>query len=155
ANILIGPGLTVKLVDFGLAEILATNSYAGGAGTYAYMAPEDFADEHHSDHQSDNWAVGVTVYELLTGARPFTVAKATDPLAWRRTLLNESPTLLTEHMNEVPLGLQLVMDRALARDKKDRYADAGQFRDDLAAIQHNRHPEYAYELTAVASSVNG
>src|SRR5262249_47859110 len=82
-NILIGSNGDVKLADFGLAEILATNAYAGGAGTYAYMAPEDFAEEDRSDHQSDIWAVGVTLFEMLTGQRPFQVAKVKDPFSWK------------------------------------------------------------------------
>src|SRR5258706_14456920 len=117
------------------------------------MAPEDYAEEHHSDHQSDIWAVGVTLYEMLSGARPFTVSKAKDPFAWRRTLLNESPTLLSEHIAELPEGIQQVMDRALARDKRDRYDDAADFRDDLIDIQESRQPEHAYELTAVGACV--
>src|SRR5580698_9095578 len=62
ANILLTKDGVVKLADFGLAEILATNAYACGAGTYAYMAPEDFEEENHSDSQSDIWAVSVTLF---------------------------------------------------------------------------------------------
>lgn len=134
ANILISQNDEVKLVDFGLAEILATNSYAGGAGTYAYMAPEDFAEEHHSDHQSDIWAVGVTLYEMVTGARPFNVNKPKDPFAWRRVLLNDPAVPLSTHMENVPEGLQAVLDRAFAKNKADRYQTAGAFRDDLEGI---------------------
>ena len=71
ANILLTAGGMVKLVDFGLAEVLGTHSFAGGAGTYAYMAPEDFHPEEQSDRQSDIWAVGVILYEMLAGRRPF------------------------------------------------------------------------------------
>jgi predicted Ser/Thr protein kinase len=163
ANILISRAGEVKLVDFGLAEILATNAYAGGAGTYAYMAPEDFAEEHHSDHQSDIWAVGVTLYEMLTGRRPFEVAKSKDPFAWRRVLMTENPAPLpsflpplkkrgwegtaseetaSEAMNWPP-GLQAVLDRALARDKQVRYDSAAAFRDDLIAVQAGRQPLHA------------
>ena len=147
ANILIDRAGQVKLVDFGLAEILATNSYAGGAGTYAYMAPEDFAQEHHSDHQSDIWAVGVTLFEMLTGMRPFTVSKPKDPFAWRHVLLNDSPARLQDHMDSVPNGLQAVMDRALARDKRSRYGSAAEFRDDLESIRDSRVPEHAAEAS--------
>ncbi len=135
ANILVDQDDHVKLVDFGLAEILATNSYAGGAGTYAYMAPEDFAEEHHSDHQSDIWAVGVTLYEMLTGARPFIVDRPKDPFSWRRTLLNDPPTPIENHIEHVPVGIQAAMDRVLSVDKSSRYATAGEFRDDLIAIR--------------------
>jgi len=140
ANILIGRDGAVKLVDFGLAEILATNSYAGGAGTYSYMAPEDFAEEHHSDHQSDIWAVGITLYEMLTGARPFHVNRPRDPFAWRRALLEDRPDPLAAHLESVPDGLQAVLDRALARSKADRYEAAGTFRDDLAAVRRGSVP---------------
>lgn len=135
ANILLGRNDEVKLVDFGLAEILATNSYAGGAGTYAYMAPEDFSEEHHSDHLSDIWAVGVTLYEMLTAARPFVVTKAKDPFSWRKALHNDSAVPLSEHLESAPPGLQEIIDRALARDKRERYQTAGEFRDDLIALR--------------------
>ncbi len=155
ANILVSREGEVKLVDFGLAEILATNSYAGGAGTYAYMAPEDFAEDHHSDHQSDIWAMGVTLYEALTGARPFNVARPKDPFSWRKTLLHDAPipleeatlgadptTLVSQRPDDLttqrpafPAGLQSVMNSALARDKSARYQSAGEFRDDLKAVR--------------------
>ena len=92
ANILIAQDGTVKLVDFGLAQVLGTNSFAGGAGTYAYMAPEDFHEEQQSDHQADIWAVGVILYEMLTGRRPFQAVKVKDPFSWKRAV-EESPLL--------------------------------------------------------------
>jgi serine/threonine-protein kinase len=102
ANILLSATGQVKLTDFGLAEVLASNSYAGGAGTYAYMAPEDFSEERQSDHRSDLWAVGVTFYEMLTGRRPFNVASARDPFAWRRVLTTEEPAPLTPLLLSLP-----------------------------------------------------
>lgn len=135
ANILIGRDGSVKLVDFGLAEILATNAYAGGAGTYAYMAPEDFAEEDRSDSQSDIWAVGVTLYEMMTGQRPFTVARVKDPFSWKRALERESPAPLSDYLAAPPTALQAILDRALARDKRSRYQTAGAFRDDIARFR--------------------
>ena len=135
ANILIARDGTVKLVDFGLAEILATNAYAGGAGTYAYMAPEDFAEEDRSDSQSDIWAVGVTLYEMLTGQRPFQVAKVKDPFSWKRVLETEAPTPLSVYLPGASPALQTVLDRALARDKRSRYPTAGDFRGDLLRLR--------------------
>ncbi len=138
ANILISREGEVKLADFGLAEILATNAYAGGAGTYAYMAPEDFAEEDRSDHQSDIWAMGVTLFEMLTGHRPFNVLKVKDPFAWKRVVEREEPTPLSEFLEEVPHALQYILDRALARDKRERYESAAAFRDDLEGFRLGR-----------------
>ena len=138
ANILISREGEVKLADFGLAEILATNAYAGGAGTYAYMAPEDFAEEDRSDHQSDIWAVGVTLFEMLTGHRPFNVLKVKDPFAWKRVVEREEATPIAEFLSNVPSALQYILDRALARDKRERYESAAAFRDDLEEFRLGR-----------------
>ena len=134
ANILIAREGEIKLVDFGLAEILATNSYAGGAGTYAYMAPEDFAEEERSDHQSDIWAAGVTLFEILTGYKPFQSVKVRDPFAWKRVLENDLPRPLLTYMPDATPELQEILNKALAKSKLHRYQSAAEFRDDLSAI---------------------
>ena len=134
ANVLVGPNDCVKLVDFGLAEILATNSYVGGAGTYAYMAPEDFDEERHSDHRSDLWAVGVTLYEMLTGHRPFCPVRPKDPFAWRRVLLNEAPTPLAHYLPTVSPQLESIVAKALAREKAQRYSSAAEFLSDIRSL---------------------
>ncbi len=131
ANILLTAGGTVKLVDFGLAEVLGTHSFAGGAGTYAYMAPEDFHPEEQSDRQSDIWAVGVILYEMLAGRRPFQVAKAKDPFAWK-TAIESDPLPPLPH-NTTPT-LEAIVSHALARDKALRYRDAGDMAADLRAL---------------------
>jgi serine/threonine protein kinase len=143
ANILLSRDGIVKLVDFGLAEILATNAYAGGAGTYAYMAPEDFAEEDRSDNQSDIWAVGITLYEMLTQQRPFQVAKVKDPFAWKRALETEAPTPVAVYLPAAPPALQAILDRALAREKQRRYQTADAFRQDLLRLRADlaRMPE--------------
>jgi serine/threonine-protein kinase len=143
ANILISNGDTVKLGDFGLAQILSTNSFAGGAGTYAYMAPEDFDEERKSDHQSDIWSVGVTFYEMLTGERPFNVLNPRDPFAWRRVLFTNALPSLSGKLVIPPPGLEAVVNRALAKEKSARYRTASEFRDDLAAIQNGKSPIFA------------
>ncbi len=142
ANILVSRQGEVKLVDFGLAQILSTNSYAGGAGTYAYMAPEDFAEDRQSDHRGDIWAVGVTLYEMLTGARPFVVEKTRDPFAWRRALAEQphiplAETELGRNPEYSPLltPLEGILASALAHDKQDRFPSAAAFRDALSLLR--------------------
>ncbi len=134
ANILVGRDGIVKLVDFGLAEVLGTHSLAGGAGTYAYMAPEDFHEDEQSGRQSDIWAVGVVLYEVLAGRRPFAVAKAKDPFAWKRAIETDPLPALSAVRSDVPPALEAIVARALARDRSVRYADADTLARDLRAL---------------------
>lgn len=134
ANILVDHSGLVKLVDFGLAEVLGTHSLAGGAGTYSYMAPEDFHEEEYSDRRSDIWAVGVILYEILAGRRPFQVAKAKDPFAWKRVIEEDAPIPISDLRSDAPPEIDAIIDRALAKDKKDRYADADAMAADLRSL---------------------
>jgi len=134
ANILLTREGVVKLVDFGLAEVLGTHSFAGGAGTYAYMAPEDFHPEEQSDRQSDIWAVGVILYEMLAGRRPFQVLKSKDPFAWKRAVENDPLLPMHEFRPDVPPQLEAIVSYALARDKAARYREAGTMAADLRAL---------------------
>ncbi len=133
ANILIGDDGTVKLTDFGLAEALGTGSVAGGGGTYPYMAPEDFAEDADSDYRSDLWAVGVVLYEMLAGRRPFNATRVKDPFAWKRAIEQEDPPRLSSLRPDLPSGLSEVVSRALARAKASRFPTAAVFADSLRA----------------------
>ena len=133
ANILIGDDGTVKLTDFGLAEALGTGSVAGGGGTYPYMAPEDFAEDADSDYRSDLWAVGVVLYEMLAGRRPFNATRVKDPFAWKRAIEQEDPPRLSSLRPDLPSGLSEVVSRALARAKSSRFPTAAVFADSLRA----------------------
>ncbi|MGC8784930.1 MAG: serine/threonine-protein kinase [Armatimonadota bacterium] len=150
-NILIRKDGTVKLVDFGLATILGTGSYAGGAGTYVYMAPEDFEEEEHSDHRSDLWAVGVTLYEMVTGQRPFNAANPKNPFSWQEAVQKQEPLPLQQFVPDAPSALQMVVDRALAKRKEDRYPTAGEFAQALRRVQVML-PDAGDETLAVVSS---
>ena len=132
ANILIGNDGMVKLTDFGLAEALGTGSVAGGGGTYPYMAPEDFADDAASDRRSDLWAVGVLLYEMLTGRRPFSVTRIRDPFAWKRAVEQDVPPPPSSVNPVLAPQWDAVLLRALARDKNERFGAAQEF---AAAIQ--------------------
>ncbi len=134
ANILLTRESVVKLVDFGLAEVLGTHSFAGGAGTYAYMAPEDFHPEEQSDRQSDIWAAGVILYEMLAGRRPFQVAKSKDPFAWKMAVEHDPISPLSSLRSDVPPALDAIVSQALARDKAARYREAGEMARELREL---------------------
>ena len=134
ANVLVTREGQVKLVDFGLAEVLGTHSVAGGAGTYAYMAPEDFHEQEHSDRQSDIWAVGIILYEMLAGRRPFQVAKPKDPFAWKRAVETDPIPDIFSLRPDAPPGILFVLGQALARDKRERYADIAQMSAAIRAL---------------------
>ncbi|GIV17195.1 MAG: hypothetical protein KatS3mg022_2630 [Armatimonadota bacterium] len=150
-NILIRKDGVVKLVDFGLATILGTGSYAGGAGTYVYMAPEDFEEEEHSDHRSDLWAVGVTLYEMVTGHRPFNAVNPKNPFSWQEAVQKQQPPPLQQFAPNAPSALQTVIERALAKRKEDRYPTAGEFAQALRRVQVML-PDTGDETLAVVSS---
>lgn len=151
ANILLRRDGVVKLVDFGLATILGTGSYAGGAGTYVYMAPEDFEEEEHSDHRSDLWAVGVTLFEMLTGQRPFNATKPKDPFSWKRAVQQEPHPPLKSLLPDSPSALQGIIDRALAKRKEERYESAEAFATALRMLRATL-PEGGGEPVALVSS---
>lgn len=149
ANILVSAEGRVKLVDFGLAEVLGTNSFAGGAGTYAYMAPEDFSESESSDLQSDLWAIGVILYEMLTGRRPFCVNKPRDPFAWKRSVSEDRIVEPSGYRSNIPATLDAICMKALSRLKEDRYTSAVQMAADLRSafpLASQEPPQYLWDI---------
>lgn len=119
-----GSGL-VKIVDFGLARVsdqTATLTH-GAVGTLGYMAPEQALNQG-VDQRVDIWALGVVLAEMLTGRNPF----QRDSLpATLLAVLNEPPTSL----EGVPLEVQSIVYRALAKDRLRRYQSCSELLHDL------------------------
>ncbi len=121
-NLLRTPDGTVKILDFGLAhadDVTRTRPRLR-AGTLAYMSPEQLRGDT-IDARSDLWSLGVVLYELLTGTRPF--AGATE-LATIHPILHDEPPPPSAHASGIPAWLDGVVLRMLQRDPVDRYADA-------------------------------
>jgi serine/threonine-protein kinase len=132
ANVMVTEHGAVKLLDFGLARAADQSHLTrSGArmGTAAYMSPEQARGEN-VDARTDLWALGVLLYEMLTGARPFHGGRETAIL---HAILHEAPVPLDERRDEVPTALQAVVERCLEKEPKRRYPSAEALLEDLRA----------------------
>jgi peptide/nickel transport system substrate-binding protein len=125
-NMLVGRRQEVLLSDFGIATIAHSTSSLnvgteGTSGTLAYMAPEQI--EGHPRPASDQYALGVVAYEWLCGERPFE-GSVSEVMAQH---LSVPPLPLHERMPEIPLEIEQVVLRALAKDPKARFVSVAAF----------------------------
>ena len=139
ANILLTPEGTPKLSDFGIAKILERpgttelTATGVGVGTPDYMAPEQWLGQ--VSPQSDIYALGVVLYELLAGRRPYA---ADTPVAVLLKHVNDplpSPRLFAP---DLPDAVEQVLLKALAKKPEARYASMAAFADALEGLQHVR-----------------
>src|SRR5262249_47052969 len=130
--------LRIKISDFGLArhvidtESMALTSAGALLGTPHYMAPEQWTGRG-VDPRTDVYAMGATLYHLLAGRPPFGGASR-DALAAMHC--NAPPPPLPATDPPVSEGIVRVVERAMAKDPADRYADAGAMLRDLEALLH-------------------
>ena len=140
----------VKILDFGLAKIVGTESLTVtgvSIGTPAYMSPEQVRAEP-VDARSDVWAVGVLLYALLIGRSPF---EAENLAAVTYAILEGEPVALKKLLPRCPDGLQRIVDRCLAKAPKDRYADARALAADLRALAASLQGDDAMTIADTAS----
>ncbi len=120
ANLMLTEEGQVKIMDFGLAHVAAqTKLTKTGAslGTVAYMSPEQ-AQGEGVDKRSDVWSLGVVLYEMVTGQSPF---KGEYAQAVAYNILNEEPEPVTALRAGLPMELEFIVGKALAKDREERY----------------------------------
>ena len=126
-NILVerGPqGEAGVLTDFGIARALdATLTVTAILATFAYAAPERFAGHHTADHRADVYSLGCTLFETLTGSRPFPGA---DPAAIIGAHLSSPPPSPRALRPSLPEDLDAVIATALAKRPGDRYGSCAE-----------------------------
>ncbi|HWZ72166.1 MAG TPA: serine/threonine-protein kinase PknK, partial [Casimicrobiaceae bacterium] len=128
ANILVNHTTgAVKLTGFGIASRLPRERQAPAppefiAGTLAYMAPEQTGRMNRSvDSRSDLYALGVSLYQMLTGALPFS---ASDPMEWVHCHIARQPVSPSERSENVPAPLSAIIMKLLAKTPEERYQTA-------------------------------
>jgi serine/threonine-protein kinase len=131
-NIMLGDRDNVKLIDFGIAgksgaRRLTFGKFSHLSGTPDYISPEQVKGKR-GDPRSDVYAVGVILYEMLTGRAPF---EGLNPLAVINQRLRDDPAPVREVAPEVSPALEEILKRALERDPRHRYATAREFAWDL------------------------
>jgi WD40 repeat protein/serine/threonine protein kinase len=138
-NIVLRADGLVKILDFGLArrpmlpgqETRSTSvTQAHMSGTSGYLAPEQLQGGQ-PDARTDLWAFGMVIFEMLTGKRPFARGRVEDEL---RAIRDAEPPLLSSFHAGVPLALERIVRRALAKNSKERYQSAAEILSDLRAL---------------------
>jgi eukaryotic-like serine/threonine-protein kinase len=130
SNIIITTDNTAKIVDFGLARVVATTSATqsvSNTGTLPYMAPEQILGEP-VDQRADVWALGVLIVQMLTGSHPFL---RPNTAAMTFAILNQPPSAV----DALPAPVQPIVYRALSKQASHRYANASEMVQDLEAAR--------------------
>jgi tetratricopeptide (TPR) repeat protein/TolB-like protein len=133
SNIILDKKGRPKLLDFGLAAVKGSDKLTktgSTLGTVGYMSPEQ-ARGQKVDQRSDLFSLGVILYEMITGRRPF---KGEDDAATLHAITHDTPEPLARYKSGAPDELQRIVDRALEKDVDIRYPNAAAMLADLKRL---------------------
>ncbi|PYS75043.1 MAG: hypothetical protein DMF73_02155, partial [Acidobacteria bacterium] len=159
-NVMLRKDGYVKVLDFGLARpterhevsmeaaTLVNTEIGMIVGTASYMSPEQ-ARGQRVDPRSDIFSLGMVIYEMLAGRSPFIGATNSDIVA---SILKEDPPRLTDLSPDIPAELERVVNRALTKDKDQRYQTAGELLSDLKRLKQNLDFEIQKDSSVRADS---
>jgi serine/threonine protein kinase len=138
-NIMVRTDGYAKLLDFGLAKLMevagvedmAQTRTGAAMGTLAYMSPEQ-ASGDAIDHRTDIWSLGVVLYEMVTGRKPF---DGSDRRATVNAILSGGIASVCDFDSSLPAELDSILDKALEKDRDLRYQTAADFHADLRRLR--------------------
>jgi hypothetical protein len=137
-NVRLTPHDELKVLDFGIAKALSLSRRVtrNDFGSMAYLSPERLETDGHVDAHADCWAVGVLLYEMLSGEQPF---RASDTRQLEKRITSRQPPVpLTERC---PEALQAIVGKLLAPRQSDRYESAKTIREDLERFARGEKTE--------------